>query len=51
MILPMHETSNMSISSCKWSDRECMVLTPDALVLVQDSLGPSVPQRRSCSKN
>lgn len=28
-----------------------MVLTPDALALVQDSLAPNVPQRRSCSKN
>lgn len=28
-----------------------MVLTPDALVLVQDSLAPNAPQRRSCSKN
>lgn len=28
-----------------------MVLTPDALALVQDSLAPNAPQRRSCSKN
>ena len=49
--MPMHQTSNTSISGCKWLDRECTRLTPDALVLVQDILVPSVPERRSYSKN